>query len=111
MGEVRSFAYGRPALLYLRNANGSNPILRQSRRPIESRGPVLPSGVRAAAPAGKLSHAGIGVTRMGLPIACTAIQRGKHVYCQKPMGHDVAEVRALTAAATYRAGWRLGSTE
>ena len=33
------------------------------------------------------------------PIAMSAIQRGKHVYCQKPMCHDVAEVRALTEAA------------
>ena len=36
---------------------------------------------------------------MHFPIAMTAIQRGKHVYCQKPMCHDVAEVRALTEAA------------
>jgi predicted dehydrogenase len=32
-------------------------------------------------------------------IAYSAIQRGKHVYCQKPLCHDVAEVRALTQAA------------
>jgi predicted dehydrogenase len=32
-------------------------------------------------------------------IAYSAIQKGKHVYCQKPMCHDVAEVRALTEAA------------
>ncbi len=31
--------------------------------------------------------------------AYSAIQRGKHVYCQKPLCHDVAEVRALTEAA------------
>jgi predicted dehydrogenase len=36
------------------------------------------------------------------PIAMTAIQRGKHVYCQKPMCHDVAEVRALTEAAVRK---------
>lgn len=36
------------------------------------------------------------------PIAMSAIQRGKHVYCQKPMCHDVAEVRALTEAAVRR---------
>jgi predicted dehydrogenase len=30
--------------------------------------------------------------------AYSAIQRGKHVYCQKPLCHDVAEVRALTEA-------------
>jgi len=33
------------------------------------------------------------------PIAYTAIKKGKHVYCQKPMCHDVAEVRLLTKAA------------
>jgi predicted dehydrogenase len=36
---------------------------------------------------------------MHFPIALAAIQRGKHVYCQKPMCHDVAEVRALTEAS------------
>jgi predicted dehydrogenase len=36
------------------------------------------------------------------PIAMSAIQRGKHVYCQKPMCHDVAEVRALTEAAVHK---------
>jgi predicted dehydrogenase len=33
------------------------------------------------------------------PIAYAAIKKGKHVYCQKPMCHDVAEVRKLTEAA------------
>lgn len=32
-------------------------------------------------------------------IAMAAIDAGKHVYCQKPMCHDVAEVRILTRAA------------
>jgi predicted dehydrogenase len=32
-------------------------------------------------------------------IAFSAIKRKKHVYCQKPMCHDVAEVRMLTEAA------------
>lgn len=32
-------------------------------------------------------------------IAYSAIQAGKHVYCQKPLCHDVAEVRLLTRAA------------
>ncbi|NNM27982.1 MAG: Gfo/Idh/MocA family oxidoreductase [Akkermansiaceae bacterium] len=35
---------------------------------------------------------------MHFPIAMKAVQAGKHVYCQKPMCHDVAEVRALTEA-------------
>jgi predicted dehydrogenase len=39
---------------------------------------------------------------MHFPIAMTAIQRGKHVYCQKPMCHDVAEVRALTEASIQK---------
>ena len=33
------------------------------------------------------------------PIAWQAIKNGKHVYCQKPMCHDVAEVRLLTEAS------------
>jgi predicted dehydrogenase len=36
---------------------------------------------------------------MHFSIAYSAVQRGKHVYCQKPMCHDVAEVRLLTEAA------------
>lgn len=36
---------------------------------------------------------------MHFPIAIEAIKRKKHVYCQKPMCHDVAEIRALTEAA------------
>jgi predicted dehydrogenase len=36
---------------------------------------------------------------MHFPIAYSAVQKGKHVYCQKPLCHDVAEVRALTQAA------------
>jgi len=40
---------------------------------------------------------------MHAPIAMAAIRAGKHVYLQKPMCHDVAEVRALTSAAA-RAG-------
>ncbi len=36
---------------------------------------------------------------MHAAIALSAIQKKKHVYCQKPMCHDVAEVRALTEAA------------
>lgn len=33
------------------------------------------------------------------PIAYEAIRKGKHVFCQKPMCHDVAEVRLLTEAS------------
>lgn len=33
------------------------------------------------------------------PIAYTAIKKKKHVYCQKPMCHDIAEVRKLTDAS------------
>ncbi|NIP92446.1 MAG: Gfo/Idh/MocA family oxidoreductase, partial [Akkermansiaceae bacterium] len=40
---------------------------------------------------------------MHFPIAFSAVQSGKHVYCQKPLCHDVAEVRALTEA-TRKAG-------
>ncbi|MFT5104659.1 MAG: putative dehydrogenase [Verrucomicrobiales bacterium] len=33
---------------------------------------------------------------MHAAVAMTALRAGKHVYCQKPLCHDVAEVRALT---------------
>jgi predicted dehydrogenase len=36
---------------------------------------------------------------MHFSIAWCAIEKGKHVYCQKPLCHDAAEVRALTEAA------------
>lgn len=39
---------------------------------------------------------------MHFPVAMAAIRKGKHVYCQKPLCHDVAEVRALTEAAARR---------
>jgi predicted dehydrogenase len=39
---------------------------------------------------------------MHFMIAYSAIQKGKHIYCQKPMCHDVAEVRALTQAAVKK---------
>ncbi len=32
-------------------------------------------------------------------IAMEAVRRGKHVYCQKPLTHSIAEARALTLAA------------
>ncbi|MCF7709174.1 MAG: Gfo/Idh/MocA family oxidoreductase [Verrucomicrobia bacterium] len=36
---------------------------------------------------------------MHFAIAMRAVREGKHVYCQKPLCHDVAEIRALTRAA------------
>ena len=36
---------------------------------------------------------------MHAAISMAALAKGKHVYCQKPMAHDVSEVRAMTAAA------------
>jgi len=39
---------------------------------------------------------------MHFAIAYSAILKGKHVYCQKPLCHDVAEVRALTEIAVRR---------
>jgi predicted dehydrogenase len=128
---------------------------------------VLPSGLLAASPNGKLCHAAIGVTRMGhtdlknfqqhervetvalcdvdsehlqeaarivpaarryadwrelldkegdkidsvnvtvpdhmhFPIAYAAVGRGKHVYCQKPLCHELEEVRRLAAAAVKK---------
>ncbi len=35
-------------------------------------------------------------------ISHSAIMKGKHVYCQKPMCHDVAEVRKLTKASVEK---------
>ena len=42
---------------------------------------------------------------MHAAIALEALRAGKHVYCQKPLCHDVAEARALAEAAA-RAGVR-----
>ena len=36
---------------------------------------------------------------MHAPIALTALRMGKHVYCQKPLTHEVHEARVLTEAA------------
>jgi predicted dehydrogenase len=48
-------------------------------------------------------------------IAYRAVQQGKHIYCQKPLCHDVAEVRTLTQAAIKKGvvtqlGTQLAST-
>ena len=46
---------------------------------------------------------------MHLPIALAAMRAGKHVYCQKPLCHDVFEVRMLThAARTYNVQTQMG---
>jgi predicted dehydrogenase len=39
---------------------------------------------------------------MHFPIAVSAMRRGKHVYCQKPLCHDVSEVRDLTVETRRR---------
>lgn len=36
---------------------------------------------------------------MHAPIAMTALRLGKHIYCQKPLTHEVSEARALRLAA------------
>ena len=42
--------------------------------------------------------------------AISAMQRGKHVYCQKPLTHDIAEARAMRAAASkYRVATQMGN--
>ena len=54
--------------------------------------------------AGRIDSVNVTVPdHMHFPIALKAVNLGKHVYCQKPMCHDVTEVRALTLA-TAKAG-------
>ena len=36
---------------------------------------------------------------MHAPITMTALRKGKHVYCQKPLTHDIHEARRVTEAA------------
>src|SRR5438045_5289121 len=43
-------------------------------------------------------------------IAMEGMRRGKHVYCEKPLAHNVHEVRALMAAAKkYKVVTQLGN--
>jgi len=47
---------------------------------------------------------------MHAAICYSALKAGKHVYCQKPMCHDVAEIRALTRmAAEMKVKTQLGN--
>jgi len=39
---------------------------------------------------------------MHAPIAMSAMQLGKHVYCQKPLTHDLYEARTLTECARWK---------
>jgi predicted dehydrogenase len=39
---------------------------------------------------------------MHAPMAMSALQMGKHVYCQKPLTHDLYEARKLTEYARFR---------
>ena len=36
---------------------------------------------------------------MHAPVSIAAMERGKHVYCEKPLAHEVAETRAMVEAA------------
>lgn len=47
---------------------------------------------------------------MHAPIALAAMQLGKHVYCEKPLTHDIYEARILTkAAAKYKVVTQMGN--
>lgn len=47
---------------------------------------------------------------MHAPIAMAAMQMGKHVYCEKPLTHDIYEARILTqAAAKYKVVTQMGN--
>src|ERR1035441_1253320 len=42
--------------------------------------------------------------------AMAALKSGRHVYCEKPLAHDVFEVRAVTnAAARYKLATQMGT--
>src|SRR5437764_12916377 len=47
---------------------------------------------------------------MHAPIALSAMQLGKHVYCEKPLTHDIYEARILTQAAKkYKVVTQMGN--
>jgi predicted dehydrogenase len=47
---------------------------------------------------------------MHAPIALAAMQMGKHVYCEKPLTHDIYEARMLTRAAEkYKVVTQMGN--
>ena len=47
---------------------------------------------------------------MHAPIALAAMQLGKHVYCEKPLTHDIYEARVLTQAAKkYKVVTQMGN--
>ncbi len=47
---------------------------------------------------------------MHAPVALAAMQMGKHVYCEKPLTHDIFEARTLTQAAKrYKVVTQMGN--
>lgn len=47
---------------------------------------------------------------MHAPIAIASMERGMHVYCEKPLTHDIAEARMLTEAAEkYKVVTQMGN--
>lgn len=74
---------------------------------LEEAGQALPNARRYSdwrelleAEAGRIDSVSIATPdHTHAPAAMSAIQRGKHVFCEKPLAHDVHEVRQLTRAA------------
>jgi len=47
---------------------------------------------------------------MHYPIAMSAMQLGKHVYCEKPLTHDIWEARQMTEGAMkYKVVTQMGN--